>query len=109
MSEFLALYLYFGVGLAALAGLATMIVLIGRDLATCPVKGPALYVGSLSIATGYAAIGLGGLVLVAPVTDMFGGDWIGLFIALGAMLIALGLGFTDAMAILRGILRDTKN
>lgn len=106
MSNLFALYLYFGVGLAALACLSTMILLIGRDLATCPVRGRALRVGSISTATGFAAIGLGGLILAVPAVTLFAESATGLFIALGLVLIALGLGFTNAVAILRGLTRD---
>ena len=106
MSDFLSLYLYFGIGLSALTVLATMILVIGRDLGNCPRKGPALQIGAVSVATGFVAIGLGAMILVAPAIDAFGDNLVGLFVTLGGVLISLGIGFTNAVAILRGLARD---
>ena len=65
--------LYVGLGLVMVAAMALMILKIGKLLGDCPVSGSAARVGSVTIATGYAMVGLGGVVLIGAVIPMLEG------------------------------------
>lgn len=101
---------YFTVALAILAGLVTMILKIGAMMGTCPISNGAARAASITIATGYSAIGLGGVTLAAilvPALIELGP--IALLAALGGASLALGLGFTQAVATLRGVVTEVVN
>ena len=55
--------IYFAVTLLVLGGLIAMILKIGAMMGDCPISNGAARSASITIATGYAAIGLGGVAL----------------------------------------------
>ena len=98
--------LYIALGIGAVIALGHMILRIGKLMDTCPQNGPAIRVATVTVATGFAAIGTGGVVLIgalplvlrtAPVT--------GLVLALGLATLSLGLGFTQAVATLQAVVK----
>ena len=98
--------LYVGLGLVMVAAMALMILKIGKLLGDCPVSVSAARVGSVTIATGYAMVGLGGVVLIGAVIPMLEGGLLSLLPALGLVAICLGLGFSHAVATLRAVVRE---
>lgn len=101
---------YFAIALAVLAGLSTMILKIGAMMGTCPISNGAARSASITIATGYSAIGLGGVLLAAiliPVLIEMGA--VSLLSAIGVACFALGLGFSHAMATLRAVVAEVQN
>ena len=68
MFVFAAIYIALGFG--ALAALATMILRIGTLLGECPQSKRIARAASVTIATGFAAIGAGGLILVGAVLPL---------------------------------------
>ena len=98
--------LYFSLAACALIGLAAMIFRIGAALTDCPVTGRAARAGALTIVSGFAAIGSGGIILIAAfaILLMPGFTAAGLMGALGLSLLCLGLGFTQAVASLRDVI-----
>ena len=102
-----ALYIiYFAAALSVLVALAAMILRIGTVLGTCPDKGAAARAGAISIATGFTAIGAGAVTLIAALLPIFGLDLIALYLCLGGATLALGLGFSNAVATLRAVMVD---
>jgi hypothetical protein len=102
----LALLAYFAVALGTLIALTRMIVLIGQGMADCPQTGRMARAASISIATGYLAIGLGGVVLIAAVIPALdGGSLVGrsviVLLTAGFASLILGLGFAHAVRTLR--------
>jgi len=96
---------FFFVTAIALTGLSYMIFKIGDALSDCPATGRAARAGSITIVTGFTAIGSGAvLILAAGVFSMFasvGADAV--MAAIGLSLLGLGLGFTHAVAALRDV------
>lgn len=87
---------------ALLAVLTLMILRIGAMMADCPQNGPAIKTASVTIATGFAAIGAGGVTLIVALLGMLQLEPIlGLLLALGLAALCLGLGFTHAVGTLR--------
>ncbi len=102
----LALFAYFAIALGTLIALTRMIVLIGRGMGDCPQTGRMARAASTSIATGYLAIGLGGVVLIAAIIPAFGMDNIAeqstiVLLTAGFASLILGLGFAHAVRTLR--------
>jgi hypothetical protein len=98
---------YFGIALTALGILTTMILRIGALLGECPDTGRTARSAAITIATGFAAIGLGGVVLAAILLPaLMAAPAVGLLSALGLACLALGLGFTQAVATLRGVIAE---
>ncbi|MEP5154844.1 hypothetical protein [Planktotalea sp.] len=96
---------YAAIAFAMLVALSVMLLRIGAMMADCPVNGPRIQISAITIATGFAAIGAGGIALIGagfivslPDTSLFG-----LTAALGLAALCLGLGFTQAVANLRAI------
>lgn len=96
---------YILLAFGALVALCIMLLRIGSLMADCPINGPRLKISAISIATGFAAIGAGGIALIGagliavlPQTQLFG-----LAAALGLAALCLGLGFTQAVATLRAL------
>ena len=99
---------YFIAALSVLVALAVMILKVGTVLAQCPDKGQAARAGSITIATGFTAIGAGCVTLIAAALPALGFDLMALCICLGGATLALGLGFSNAVATLRSIMVDTR-
>lgn len=101
---------YFAVTSIGLVLLARMILKIGTLLSDCPQTGRAAPSAAMTIATGYSAIGLGGVLLIGAaipiLADESGAMLLG---ALGFAGICLGLGFTQAVTSLRGFVADAAN
>lgn len=62
MTLFATIYLVISLG--TLATLSAMILKIGQLMGDCPGGSPAAYPAALTIATGYASIGAGGVMLI---------------------------------------------
>lgn len=93
------------VAFTMLIALCIMLLRIGAMMADCPINGPRMRISAITIATGFAAIGAGGVALIGaglivalPQTSLFG-----LSAALGLAALCLGLGFTQAVATLRAL------
>ena len=100
-----ALIIYFGIATLMVAAMTAMILKIGQLLAECPDNGPAVRAASITIATGYAMIGIGGVGLIGACIT-FTNTLLALSAALGMAAICLGLGFTHAIATLRAVVQD---
>ncbi|MCV6586688.1 MAG: hypothetical protein OIF47_14245 [Marinibacterium sp.] len=96
---------YLGAALTILAVLCGMILRIGHLMDHCPSGGGATRTAALTIATGFAAIGTGGVILgcalLVALNDASGTALSG---ALGLVVLCLGLGFSHAVATLRTVL-----
>jgi hypothetical protein len=105
----LAILAYFAIALGTLVALARMIILIGRSIGDCPQTGRRAITAATSIATGYLAIGMGGVILIAASIpamnpqDPASQAIVVLFNA-GLASLILGLGFTHALRTLRSVI-----
>jgi hypothetical protein len=97
--------LYFTLAAAALIALSVMIFRIGTALSECPNTGRAAKAGALTIVSGFAAIGTGGILLIAAgaLITLPAGTMASLMTALGLSVLCLGLGFTHAVSALRDV------
>ena len=97
--------IYFLIAACALAALSFMIFKIGDALADCPTTGRAAKAGSLTIVTGFVAIGSGAVLIIAAGVFVALADIAveGVMAALGLSILCLGLGFTHAVATLRDV------
>lgn len=101
----IAILTYITLALGALIALATMILRIGALMAACPEKGAAARTVAMTVATGFAAIASGGVLLIGAVLPLFARDVVfALPVALGLAALCLGLGFTQAVSTLRDAL-----
>ena len=92
------------ISLSVLAVLAWMILKIGAMLGDCPERGALIKSAAVTVATGFSAIGAGGVLLIAGVLPFLGQEAaLALTLALGFAAISLGLGFTHAVTILRAV------
>ena len=92
-------------GFVALFALAVVLVVIGRAAEQCPQIGAAARVGTLVITTGFLALGAGAIAIIgAFLPILISGAANGLYLALGFLSLALGLGFSTAALRLRDIL-----
>ena len=97
--------LYFSLGFAGLSALSVVLVIIGRAAAACPQIGASAKVGTLVITTGFVALGVGAIALIGAFLPLLvEGRASGLYLALGFLSLALGLGFSSAAVRLRDIL-----
>lgn len=99
--------IYMAMAFGGLAVLSVMILRIGTLLEACPQTAGRARMAAVTIATGFAAIGSGGVILIGALLPLmqraaFGG----LFLALGLVALCLGLGFTHAAGTLRLVLRE---
>ena len=103
MLPFALTYLF--AAMIAVALLSFMILKIGALMSDCPQNGPAARTAAITISTGFAAIGTGGVLLIGAVLPLLA-DMPELAIALGLGFVSLclGLGFTQAIATLRAVL-----
>lgn len=99
--------IYITLGFGALVALAGMILRIGGLLAECPDNRPTARAAAVTIATGFAAIGAGGVILIGAVLPLLdGAPMMGFLGALGLAALCLGLGFTQAVGTLRAVMQD---
>ncbi|MBU2981894.1 hypothetical protein KO498_08705 [Lentibacter algarum] len=97
---------YLIAALLAVATLSFMILKIGTLLADCPQTGKNARSAALSVATGYAAIGTGGVLLIGGMLPLLRDmPEAGATLALGFAALCLGLGFTQAVGTLRDVLK----
>lgn len=98
--------LYIGLAACALVGLSVMIFKVGDALADCPVTGRAAKAGSLTIVTGFVAIGLGGVLLIGAAAMVVPPTLTvqAVVTAFGISVLCLGLGFSQAIATLRDVI-----
>ncbi len=91
--------------LTAVGALTLMILRIGAMIGDCPVSAARARAVSITVATGFAAIGTGGVVMIGAVLPfMAKAPFAALMLALGFAALCLGLGFTHAMGTLRAAL-----
>ena len=97
---------YITLALAALIALCIMILKIGHLIGDCPQSKTAACAAAVSVATGFAAIGSGGIIVIGAGLAM-ADDMIlpAFFLSLGFAALCLGLGFTHAIATLRAVVR----
>ena len=101
--------LYITLGFGALAALALMILRIGDLLGECPLSRATARAGAVTIATGFSAIGAGGVILIGAVLPLLAEVPLAGFLgACGFAALCLGLGFTHAVATLRAVLFDAR-
>ena len=99
--------LYFGPALVILTGMVVMIIRLSGDMSDCPQRGKGLKSAGVAIATGYWAIGLGGIILIAAAIAAFDfGNPAVLLLGLGFASLCLGLGFANAVATLRAVSKE---
>lgn len=101
--------LYIALGFGALAALATIILSIGALLGECPQSIRTARAASVTIATSFAAIGAGGVILIGAILPMMEQAPLAGFLgALGFAALCLGLGFTQAVGTLRALMQDAQ-
>lgn len=102
---FILILSYTLLGFAMLIALCVMLLRIGRLMADCPITGPRMRISAITIATGFAAIGAGGVALIGAglIVSLPHSGLFGLTTALGLAALCLGLGFTQAVATLRAL------
>ena len=98
-------FLYLTSALGTVMLLTLMILRIGALVGDCPVAQARARAVSITIATGFAAIGAGGVIMIGAVLPALGdASFAALMLALGFAALCLGLGFTHAMGTLRAAL-----
>lgn len=106
---FVLAVLYIALGFGALIALALMILRIGALIGQCPESNDTARAAAVTIATGFSAIGAGGVILIGAVLPLFAeAPMAGFLGALGFAALCLGLGFTQAIGTLRAIMQDVK-
>ncbi|WP_415921380.1 hypothetical protein [Tateyamaria sp. SN6-1] len=96
---------YITLALGAVVALTLMILRIGALVGDCPVTQARARAVSITIATGFAAIGAGGVIMIGAVLPVLAEvPFAALMLALGFAALCLGLGFTHAMGTLRAAL-----
>lgn len=100
----IALLTYVALAFGALGGLGWMILRIGSLLGDCPAAQARAKAASVTIATGYLAIGAGGVVLGGAAAVFVAPNVAGIVAVLGAVVLCLGLGFSNAVATLRAVI-----
>ncbi len=103
---FIQLSAYLIASTVLVSAMALMILRIGSLLSECPKSGRAARGAAVTIATGYSMIGLGGVTLIGSIVPVLDLDAMGYLAALGFAAICLGLGFTNAVATLRAVVRE---
>lgn len=103
-----ALITYFAAATTALLALAAMILAIGKSISDCPQTGRAARAGSITIATGFVAIGAGAVILIAAALPTFDASPQATLAALGFICLILGLGFTHAVTTLRQVVDSAR-
>lgn len=102
-------FIYIALTFGALAALATMILRVGALLGDCPQSRAIARAGAVTIATGFSAIGAGGVILIGAVLPLVPAAPLAAFLfALGFAALCLGLGFTQAVGTLRALMYDAR-
>lgn len=100
-------FTYLILAMGAVVALAFMILKIGAMIGACPDSQRVAKAAGVTIATGFCAIGAGGVVLIgAALPLMPAAPLAGLMAALGLAALCLGLGFTHAVGTLRALVMD---
>ena len=99
----LALLIYALCAFGTLAVLGWMILKIGSLLGDCPLSRARAKAASVTIATGYLAIGAGGVVLGGAAAVYLSSEMVMVIGVLGFVMLCLGLGFSNAIATLRAV------
>ena len=99
--------IYALIGICGLTALAIMILRIGNMIGDCPKSKGAARAAAVTITTGFAAIGAGGVIMIGALLPLMPlkPDAV-LMLALGFAALCLGLGFTHAIGILRAVVMD---
>ncbi|WP_299141924.1 hypothetical protein [uncultured Tateyamaria sp.] len=96
---------YFNLALGAVAALAVMILRIAALAEICDAGPERAHAAGITVATGFAAIGAGGVILIgAGLFVLPDAPYAALMLALGLAALCLGLGFTHAVGTLRAVL-----
>jgi len=96
---------YFNLALGAVAALAVMILRIAALAEHCEAGPERAHAAGITIATAFAAIGAGGVILIgAGLFALPSAPYAALMLALGFAALCLGLGFTHAIGNLRAVL-----
>jgi len=99
---------YFALSFTVLLALVGMIMKIGAAMGNCPQTTGAAKSASITIATGYLTIGAGGVFLIAVALPLISNaPATALLLSLGLMCMALGMGFSNAVATLRVVAQTT--
>jgi hypothetical protein len=98
--------LYIGLGLVMVTAMAVMILRIGDMIGNCPQSGRAARAAAVTIACGYGMIGFGGVALIGSAIPILEMGAIGILPCLGLAALCLGLGFSNAVATLRAVVRE---
>ena len=97
---------FFAAAVLVLVALAWMILAIACVLADCPDnhpdKGPRARAAGITIATGFLALGGGAVLLLGAFASLDAGLEV-IFFCLGLACVVLGLGFTQAVTMLRAV------
>lgn len=101
----MSLVIYFTVSFALLAALNLIVLRIGAAMGACPQTGQIARAASVTIATGFAAIGGGAVLMIAAALPALKGGAPAVMLAMGLAALVLGLGFTHAMTLLRHAVR----
>ncbi len=103
---FIVLITYAVITLSVLIALASMILKIGSMLGDCPQSKAIAKSAAVTLATGFCAIGGGGVLLIGSVLPVLQSSAaMALIAALGLAVLCLGLGFTQAVTTLRAVLK----
>ncbi|WP_299688654.1 hypothetical protein [uncultured Tateyamaria sp.] len=98
-------FFYITFALGAVIALTLMILRIGALVGDCPVSQARTRAVSITVATGFAAFGAGGVIMIGAVLPVLeDAPFAALMLALGFAALCLGLGFTHAMGTLRAAL-----
>jgi hypothetical protein len=99
--------IYFAAALIILTSLVMIIIKISGDMSDCPQRGKGLKSAGIAIASGYWAIGLGGIILIAAaIAALDFGQLPAMMLGLGFVSMCLGLGFANAVATLRAVSKE---
>jgi hypothetical protein len=98
--------LYLSLGLAMVVAMAVMILRIGTILGECPQSGRAARAAVVTISCGYAMIGFGGVAIIGTAIPLLELGAVGILPSLGLAALCLGLGFSNAVATLRAVVRE---
>lgn len=98
---------YIALAIIGLTVLTKTIIDIGDMMADCPNNVPGAPAAALTIATGFAIIGAGGILLIGVLPLLSVTSVAATMAALGFAALCLGLGFAQAVATLRAALAPT--
>lgn len=98
--------LYLSLGLTMVVAMAVMILKIGTILGECPQSGRAARAAAVTISCGYAMIGFGGVAIIGTAIPLLEMGAAGILPCLGLAALCLGLGFSNAVATLRAVVRE---